>query len=193
MQGALNSAGLFLINTLLDLYLFVLAIRIILLWTRASFFNPFSQFIIKLTNPIITPLRRFIPNLAGIELASVLLIILLEVLKFFLLAMLAIGPPKLAGLLLLASADTLKVILNTFFYAILAQAILSWVQATHSPIGETLAHLTRPVLRPFQRLIPPIGGFDISPIPAMLCLQLLIIVLVNPLLALGTTLSFGSP
>lgn len=188
MPNALNNAGLLLIHTIFDLYIIVLLIRMILLWARADFFNPITQIIVKLTNPIITPLKHFIPNLYGIECASALIVLLLEIAKFYLIMLLTFGKPHLIGLLILSIADTLKLTINIFFYAILLQAILSWVQGIHSPIGHTLTKMTSPILKPFQRMFKPISGFDISPIPAMLMLQLLLILLITPLTNYGMTM-----
>ena len=187
MSNTLRDALLFLINTLFDLYLFILIVRIILVWVKSDYFNPAVQFITKCTNFLIIPLRRFIPNFHRLETATVVLVLVLEMSKFLLISLLSYRTPALLGLILLAAADSLKLIIQTFFYAILLQAILSWVQP-RSSINYLLYQFTSPIMRPIHRLVPPIGGIDISPIPALILLQLLIIVLVNPLMAtaLGT-------
>ncbi len=191
MTNALNNTGLFLINTLFDLYMLVWVIRIILVWVHADYFNPLTQFIIKLTKPIVAPLRRIIPTYANIEFASIIIVILLGMLKFFLVGMITMGLPNIFGLLLLAIADVFKYVLNVFFYAILLQAILSWVQFGFSPANYLLAQITAPIMRPFQRIIPPIGGFDITPIPVLIILQVLLILIANPLLLMGMDMAFG--
>lgn len=190
MPESINNAGIFLITTLFDLYLFVLVIRAILVWIRADYFNPLSQFIVKLTNPLITPLRRFIPNAGRIETATVLCILFFEIVKFFLVSLLAVGLPNVFGLIVLALADSMKLVLNTLFYAILIQALLSWIQPNFSPMSQILMKITAPILRPMQRIIPPVAGFDISPIPALIGLQVLIILLISPLSALGLQMAF---
>lgn len=189
MPNTLNTALLYLINTVFDLYLIILVIRIILVWIRADYFNPLVQFIIKCTDFIVKPMRRLIPNVDRLETASVVLVLILEVVKFSLVALLAYGIPTIPGLLLLAIGDMIKLILQTFFYAILVQAILSWIQP-RSPMSFVLYQFTSPIMRPLQRVIPPVGGIDISPIPALIILQLLIIVLVNPIMGLGLGLAF---
>jgi len=192
MQSSLNNAGLFLINTLFDLYLLILMVRIILAWAHADYYNPFTQIIIKLTKPVIDPLRKIIPNYAGIEFATLATIFIIEIIKFSLIGIITIGMPKhILGLVVLAGADIIKLLLNTFFYAILLQAILSWIQPGYSPTARILAQLTSPIMRPIQRIMPPISGFDLSPIPAMIILQLLIILLIGPLQAMGTQIAFG--
>ena len=185
MIDPLNNASLFLVSTLFDLYLFVLMIRLILCWVRGDYFNPLSQFVTKLTHPIIVPLRRIIPTYFGIEFATVFVMLTLEILKFYLMMILTTGFPHVAGIIILALADLLKIFFNTFFYAILLQALLSWVQPGFSPIGELLRQITAPIMHPIQRFMPPVAGFDLSPIPALILLQLMNIILVTPIMSLG--------
>lgn len=191
MQNPLDNAAYFLVSTLFDIYIFVLVIRLILVWVRANYFNPVSQVIIKLTNPLVIPLRRILPNVANIELSTLVLTFIFELIKYFLLGVVALGIPKVIGLPVLAVADMLKILLNIFFYAIFLQAILSWVQPGYSPMSQVLSQITSPIMRPIHRLIPPVAGFDLSPIPALIGLQLLIILLVSPLFSLGFRMAFG--
>lgn len=176
-MNAMSSALLYLINTVFDLYLIVLSVRLILAWERANAANPIIQFVLTVTNPIVGSLRRVIPSKGKLELATLLAIILLEILKFLIISMLFANILRFDLLLLLSLLATIKLILNTFFFSILFYAILSWVNASTSPIGEVLFYLSEPILRPFRRIIPRISGFDISPIPALIILQLLIILL----------------
>lgn len=170
----LNNALLFLVNAIFSLYLCVLMVRLILAFARANYFDPITQVVIKLTQPLIAPLRRFFPTLRGVETATLLVIVVLEIIKITLLSLLTYGMPHVVLLLILACNAAFKLMLNTFFYAILLQAILSWVQPG-SPASQFLDYLTTPIMRPLRRVIPPLGGFDITPIPAMLILQLLMI------------------
>lgn len=192
MLNPMQNAELFLINVCFDLFLILLSVRVILCWVRADYFNPISQFVVKFTQPVINPLRRILPTYANIEFSSIVLIIVLDSFKFFLLGSIAIGLPRnLIGIILLSLADTIKLFLNTFFFAILLQAILSWIQQGYSPVAQLLYQITSPIMRPIQRIVPPVGGFDISPIPALILLQLIIILLVNPLMTLGWGVTFG--
>lgn len=190
MAGTLNNALLFLINTIFNAYLFILCIRLILAWVGADYHEPVTQFIVKCTNFIVKPLRRYIPNFKDLETSTLVLILVIEAIKFFFLAILSFGLPNILGLMVFAFADTLRLIITTFFYAILLQAIVSWIQP-QSPINYILIKFCSPILRPLQRIIPPINGFDITPIPAFIILQLLIIVLVEPLIAMGWKIAFG--
>ncbi len=180
MPSALSNAGLFLITTLFDLYLIVLMLRIILVWVHADFSNPLSQFTIKLTNPLITPLRKIIPNYFGIEFSTLLIVYLIEVIKFSITYLLTLGAiTSFVSVFILAGVDIIKLIFNIFFYAILFQAILSWVQPGASPISFVLAQMTAPILRPIRRVVPLVGGFDLSPIVAMILIQTILIALMQ--------------
>lgn len=190
MSDTLQAGILFLVNTLFDMYLFVLVIRIILVWVGANYFDPVTQFILKLTDRLIKPLRRLIPNIGRFELSTVIILLLLEILKFFIISMISLGMPNVIGLLILAFADCFKLIIQTFFYAILLQVMMSWIQP-HSSISHFLNQFTSPIMRPIRRLVPNIGGLDISPIPALILLQLLSIILVTPLMSAGLGLAYG--
>lgn len=176
-MNSFYQANAFLINTLFSLYLYVLAIRLLAAFAQANFFNPAMQFIIKITQPLINPLRKKIPNVRGIELATVIWILLFEALKILALSLLIFGMPALVLILVTTITETLRLILSTYFYAILLQVLLSWVQQGYSPVGQLLTQIVSPIMRPLQRVIPPIGGIDITPIPALIILQFLILLL----------------
>jgi YggT family protein len=190
MSDSIRQALGFLINTVFDLYIFILVVRIILAWVGANYFDPITQFIIRLTDFVIKPIRRFIPNIKRIETSSIVLVFLLELIRFFLLTSLAYGFPNPIGLLIMAFADVLKLVIQTLFYAILLQALLSWIQP-NSPMNRTLYLITSPIMMPLRRVIPIIGGMDITPIPAMIILQILLIILINPLMAMGLGVAIG--
>lgn len=177
MPGSLNNAILFLINTVFDLYLFVLCIRLILAWSRADYFNPITRVIIQLTQPIIGPLRRIIPNYARVEVSTLVFILFLEVAKIYVISLLMMGGAPIVMLLLASLEAFARLVLNTFFYAIIFYVILSWVNPGYSPLGQVLSQLSSPILRPCQRIIPPIGGLDLSPLVAIIGLQFLMILL----------------
>ena len=184
MPTAINNSLIFLINTLFDLYLFVLVVRFILVWIHADYYHPVTQFIIKLTQKPVLLLKKILPNIQRIEISSLALILLLETVKYFFIIRLNFGFLSPSGLFILASADSLKLFASTFFYAILLQAILSWIQP-YSPVAELLHQFTSPIMRPIQRWMPPIAHFDLSPIPALIGLQLFIMLIVNPLMGMG--------
>jgi YggT family protein len=177
MTGSLNNAILFLINTLFDLYLFVLCIRLILAWSRADYFNPITRIIIQLTQPVIAPLRRLIPNYARIEFSTLVFIICLEIIKIYLLSLILMGGAPIVVIFITAIEAFIRLVLNTFFYAIILHVIMSWISPGYSPLGQVLTQLSAPILRPCQRLIPPLGGLDLSPVLALIGLQFLMILL----------------
>ena len=178
MNSSLSTAALYLVNTLFDLYLFALAFRLILAFERANYFNPITRFIITITQPIVGFLRKIFPTLGGIELSTLFFMIILEIIKYLLISLIMLGAiANPAMLVILALTDGLKLFLNIFFFAILIQAILSWVQMAPSPVTQVLNQLSAPIMRPLRAIIPSVGGFDITPIPALIILQLLIILI----------------
>lgn len=190
MPETSRAAMLFLINTLFDLFLFILVVRILLVLARASYFDPIVQLVTRLSNFIIVPLRKIIPNIRRIELASILLLIFLDILKFALIAILSTGHLDIIGLIILAFADCLKLFIEVLFFSIILQALLSWLQP-QSPVNRILYQVTAPIMQPIRAMLPPISGFDLAPIPALIILQLLIIVLINPLMAIGLGMVFA--
>lgn len=170
-------ANAFLINTLFSAYLYVLAFRLAAAFVQMNYFNSVMRFIIILTQPIVTPLRKVVPNIRQFETATFIWILIFEMLKIIALSLITFGMPTFIFIGVNILTETVKLILNTYFYAILVQAILSWVQQTNSPVGEFLTQIVQPVLRPLRRVIPPIGGVDITPIPALLILQFIIILI----------------
>jgi YggT family protein len=189
-MSAIREALLFLISTVFDMYLFLLVIRVLLAYAGANYFDPMTQFIIRCTDFAVKPLRRLIPNTRGIEVSTLVLILGIEFVKYLLIASVDISSITLPGLVIIAFADMLKIFLQTMFYAIIMQAILSWVQPG-SPVNGLLYKINAPIMRPIQRLCPAVGGVDISPIPAMILLQLLIIIIVNPLMGIGLGVTLG--
>lgn len=180
--GVLTDALVFLIRTLFNLYILTVALRFLLQWVRADFYNPISQFLITVTNPTLRPMRRVIPGFRGLDLASVILMILLKGAQISIISLIAIGRmPAPLGLLIVSFGEVLELIIWIFIIAILIQVILSWVNpGAYNPVTVLIYRLTEPVLAPARRLIPPIGGLDLSPIAALIFLQLLLI-LIRPL------------
>ncbi|MCG9720626.1 YggT family protein [Shewanella sp. Isolate7] len=152
----------FLVNTLFDLYLMVVIIRIWLQLARADFYNPFSQFVVKATHPIVGPMRRFLPPLGGLDTASVVLALAVVVIKFVILSLMAGAAINLPIILLVALVSVLKQAGVLLFWMLILRAILSWVSQGHNPIEMVMAQLTEPLVAPIRRVIPPMGGLDFS-------------------------------
>jgi YggT family protein len=152
----------FLISTLFDLYMMVVILRIWLQLSRADFYNPVSQFVVKATNPILVPLRRVIPGFAGIDWAGVVLLLLVAFSKVALLQALYGSGFPVAELAIVGAISVIKEVLSLIFWVMLIRVILSWVSQGYNPIEALLHQLTEPMLNPIRRVLPDMGGFDLS-------------------------------
>lgn len=197
MNPAQEIARLLLI-TGVDLYIFVLWLRFLLQAMGADFYNPLSQFTVQATRRLVDPLdrlfqRRTPPGVVSLRryrpsrwsFGALILIVLLKLLQISLVGLLAYKqqPPALLTLflallnfpsgvdVLFRIAGLLPMLINFYFYAIIAGAILSWV-APHNPSVHMIFQVTEPVLAPCRRLLPAMGGLDLSPIIAILGLQI---------------------
>ncbi|RMD77826.1 MAG: YggT family protein [Gammaproteobacteria bacterium] len=185
-----TASAVFLIQALFGLYSLAVLLRLLLQWVRADFRNPFCQMLVRVTNPAVRPLRRLIPGWGGWDLASLLLLLLLQAAERFLVDLALGQPPSPGGILFGALAGSLELALNVFIVAVLIEVVLSWVAAdSHHPLALLVGRLTEPVLRPWRRVIPPVAGVDLSPVFAILVLQLAKILVVGPLAGLGRGLA----
>ncbi len=193
MLNPFSNAGLFLVQSIFDLYIFILLLRVVLQWVNTDINNPLFILVAKLTNPPLRPICRIIPNVHGIDFAAIFLLLGLEIIKItFLLGLQLNTLPHLMGIALLGFADLLNQLINIFFYAIIALTILSWISPlTHGPLIEILVRISEPLLKPIRGILPPISGLDFSPLILILGLKLLSILLVHPLTQIGTNLAFG--
>ncbi len=185
-SGYLTNPLVFLLETLFDLYLIAVLLRFFLQWVRADFYNPISQFVVKVTSPLLLPLRRVIPPVRGLDTASLVLAWLLKSLELALVLGLTGTSFSLLLPLLMAVPELVELTINLFFWALLIQAILSWINpGVYNPAATLLYSLTLPLLRPAQRLIPPLGGIDLSPMVVMVALIVLKMLVVPPLRGLA--------
>ncbi len=192
-MGYFSNAGAFLIQTLFGLYILLIMLRFLLQWARADFYNPLSQFIVKVTNLPLLPLRRIIPGFGGIDSAALVLMLLLKYAELLLLSLLpGHSLPNLLGLGLLTLVELLSLTLNVFLFGIFIQAILSWIgNAGYNPVASLLHQLTAPVLRPFRNIIPPVSGMDLSPMAAIIAIYLTMLLIIAPLQDLARGLAYG--
>lgn len=169
----------YLVQTLLSLYLLAMLLRFLLQLVRADFYNPISQFLVKITNPLVVPLRRLLPGLAGMDLASLLLSVLLQLAGIVTLLLLnGLGLPNVGLLLVWSVLGVLGLLVNVYFFAILAMIILSWVApGSRHPAVYLLYQITEPVMAPFRRALPPMGGLDLSPILVFILINVIQIAL----------------
>lgn len=189
-MGALATVLDFLLTTLFQLYIAVVLLRFLLQWARADFYNPLSQFVLKLTTPLVRPFRRIIPGFGGWDLATLVLAWLLTMLQVALVGT-QISQYNIPGLLDGHSLNLVSVVLTSlldlfaltvslFLIAIIIQALSSWFNPGHyNPLTAVLYSLTEPLLRPARRLLPPISGIDLSPLLVLLALQAVKMLVVN--------------
>ncbi|MET1080415.1 MAG: YggT family protein [Pseudomonas sp.] len=182
----LNIAAIYVLQILGSLYLLIVLLRFILQLVRADFYNPLCQMIVKATQPLLKPLRRVIPSVAGLDTASLVLAILVQLVLMTLILLLAYG--ALANplqLLIWSLIGVAALFAKVFFFALIVSVILSWVaQGSRSPAVELVNQLCEPVLRPIRRLLPDLGGLDISPIFALLALKLFDMLVIQNLMIL---------
>lgn len=161
----------FLVDTLFDMYIMIVLLRVWLQLARADFYNPFSQFIVKATQPVVGPLRRVIPGYGGLDIATILfafIVALLKVLTVSVMMNYGFDP-----LIMVISACVIIVtsIFKLLFWVLILRAILSWVSRGQNPIEAVMIQLTEPLLSPIRRFLPPMGGLDLSMLVAILALQ----------------------
>lgn len=176
-----SDAATLLIQTLFGLYILVVLLRFLLQLVRADFYNPISQFIVKATQPPLGPMRRIIPGFGGIDLAALVLMFLLQYAEIWLLSAIHGKAAGAVGIAILAVAELLKLTIYLFFFSIIVQVVLSWVNPhAHNPITALIYRLNEPILQPARRLLPPFSGVDLSPLLVLIALQLALILIVRP-------------
>lgn len=174
----LTGALIYLISTLTDLYVTAILLRLLLQWVRADFYNPLSQFLIKITNPVLVPARRLIPSIGKLDTASVVVMLLLELFQLVLINLLGKTEFGFQFLFLFAIQKLLITLLLTYFVLIIARVIVSWIaNRSQHPLIPLIYQLTEPVLKPISRLLPPMGGIDLSPLFALIALRALLLLL----------------
>jgi YggT family protein len=186
-MSALNEILGYLVQTFLSLYLVAMLLRFLLQLVRADFYNPISQFLVKVTNPLVIPLRRVIPGLGGLDLASLLLAVLLQLAGIVLLLLInGIGLPGVFTLLVWSLLGVLGLLVNIYFFALLGMIILSWVAAgSRHPAIYLLYQITEPVMAPFRKVLPAMGGLDFSPILVFILINIIQIALRHMAQAVG--------
>ncbi len=182
----LINALVFLLNTLLGLLSLAFLLRFYLQATNAPFRNPLSQAVVAVTDFAVIPMRRAVPSIFKLDTSTLLLAFLTQLLLQFLLQWISGFPFSLAGnsiylgLIGLTALHVVNLSMDLFLYAIVAQALLSWVNP-YTPIAPALDALTRPILEPIRRIIPTPNGLDLSPLVAILTAQLIQIMVFAPL------------
>jgi len=187
VNGYVLSFLLFVVGIVFGILIFTVLLRLILQIVRADFYNPISQFILRMTNPLLLPLRRIIPGLFGIDMAAVVLLVIIEALEIVVTHLLqGIG---LHTPLLFLSELVGMIIQNTaqlFFFSILVVVLISWINpsANYHPIGKLAHQIAEPLLRPARKILPPVNGIDFSPILVIIFLAAIMFMVAAPLIDL---------
>lgn len=157
------------VNIILHFFSLLLLVRLLLQWVQADFFNPLSQAVFKLTAPVVEPLHRIFPTLGTLNTAALVGAILVKWLYFGVL--IGVGRlifAELPNYFISAIFEVLSGLVDIYFWGILIVAIASWLDAVHHPHIQLISQIVEPYLRPFRRIIPPIGILDISSMVAII-------------------------
>ncbi|UFP99913.1 YggT family protein [Pseudomonas fitomaticsae] len=182
----LNTAAVYVLQTLGSLYLLIVLLRFVLQLVRANFYNPLCQFVVKATQPLLKPLRRIIPSMFSLDMSSLVLAILVQLALMALTLLLTYGTTgNPLQLLIWSLIGVTALFLKIFFWAMIISIILSWVApGSHNPGAELVNQICEPALAPFRRIVPNLGGLDLSPIFAFLVLKLIDMLVINNLAAM---------
>ena len=177
MPANVTQALVFVVNAVAQLYLFVLLLRILLPWLGADYRNPITQAILKITSPVVVPLRRIIPPVGRVDTATLLVAFIIQYLLILLILLIFGRTAGIGAIALTAVVDLVLLMLRLFVFAIIIRVILSWISpGGYNPALAIIHALTDRVLLPFRRIIPPLGGLDLSPLFAIILITAVTIV-----------------
>jgi YggT family protein len=172
MPSNVTTAVVFIVSTIAQLYLFVLLLRLLLPWFGADFRNPIAQAILKLTSPVVVPLRRIVPPVGRLDTATVLVAFIIQYITILMVLLIIGRTESFADIALTSLVNLVLLTLRLLTFAIVIRVILSWIApAGHNPAIAIIQTLTDRILRPFRRIIPPMGGLDLSPMFAIILLM----------------------
>ncbi|MDG2047792.1 MAG: YggT family protein [Halioglobus sp.] len=176
---AMNEIIIYLVQTALSLLLLVMLLRFLLQLVRADFYNPISQFVAKVTNPLVLPLRKVVPSFGSIDLASLLLSVLLQLAGVVSILLLeGVTLPRVLPLLIWSALGVVGLLVNIYFFALLAMIVLSWIApGSKNPAIYLLYQITEPVMAPVRKILPAMGGLDFSPILVFIAINIIQIAL----------------
>jgi YggT family protein len=170
--------GVYLVDTVFAFFVVLLLARFHFQWLRVSFRNPVGEFVLATTSWLVMPVRRVIPGLAGLDVATLLLALALQCLAIWVKAAIVGVEPALPAVLGIAALDLLRYSLYILVFAILVQVLFSWINP-YAPMAPVFNAMTAPFLRPLRRFIPPLGGVDLTPLVLLVAIQIVLIVLAN--------------
>ena len=174
----LGQIGIYLVDTVFAFFVILLLARFHFQWLRVPFRNPVGEFVLATTSWMVMPVRRVIPGLAGLDLATLLLAWLLQGLGVWAIAAMRGIDPDAVDVVLRAALDLLRYSLYILVFAILVQVLFSWINP-YAPMAPVFNAITAPFLRPLRRFIPPLGNIDLTPLVLLVLIQVALIVLAN--------------
>lgn len=178
----LSDPIIFLLDTVFSLYILAVLVRFLLQWVGGDFYNPISQFLVRITHPPLRILRRYIPSIGKLDTSSIVLLLSLQMLSDGITLMLTGANFSFAALALLSFSQLVSLLINVFVFAVFARAILSWLNpGTFNAASNLLYALTEPLLVTCRRVVPDIGGIDLSPLVVLVGLQLTKMLIIPPL------------
>jgi YggT family protein len=166
--------GVFLVDTVVAFFVFVLLARFHFQWLRVPFRNPVGEFVLATTSWLVVPARRVIPGLAGLDLPTLLLAWVLQALGLWAQAAIVGAEPGALAVAAIALVDMLRYSLYILVFAVVVQALMSWINP-YTPMAPVFDALTRPFLRPLRRVVPLAGNVDLTPLILLLILYVLLI------------------
>ena len=174
----MNEALYFILNTLLTLVVVVFLLRVLMPLVRADFRNPVGEAVLKITNPLVLPLRRVLRPGRRVDAASIVALLIVQFAKTIVLLLVRGAALRPDTVLVAGLFGLVILVIQFYFYAVLVYALMSWFGgASYSPVGLVVGRLVEPLLAPFRRIIPPIGGLDLSALFLMIALQAVLILL----------------
>lgn len=180
MVDASSQIGLLLVNAIAGFFIFVVLLRFLLQAVRADFYNPISQFIVKASNPMLVPARKLIPGFGGYDLAAIAVLLVLELVAMTLSLLIMGWPLPIVNMMLWAVLGTIGLFFKLFFWGLLIMVIVSWIAPNnYNPAVELLKQIIEPLMSPIRKIMPDMGGMDISPIIAFLLINVFEIILVT--------------
>ncbi|MCK5871372.1 MAG: YggT family protein [Methylococcales bacterium] len=185
-----SNPAIFLIDTLFSLYILAVLLRFLLQWVGADFYNPISQFLVKITHPPLKIIRRIVPSIGKIDTSSLLLALSLQIITDFSIFLLKGFTPSIPALLLVSVSELLSLCFDIFIFSIFILSLLSWINpGNYSALHGLLNKLSQPILDICRKIVPDLGGMDISPLVALIGLQLAKMMLLPPLKELASLIA----
>ncbi len=178
MGSSATNALIFVITALAQLYILVLLLRLLMPWMGIPFNNPISQGILRLTSPLVVPVRRILPPVGKVDTATLLVAFAIQYLLILAICLIVGWPPRILPIAITAVVELVMLTVRLFIFAIIIRVVLSWIGShSYNPAVALIDSITEPVLRPFRRVVPPVGGFDLSPLFAIILLMALTILI----------------